>query len=437
MIGREKVTIFEGVPTMYSALLHHPDRATADVSSLRLCVSGGAALPVEVLREFEEAFGCTDPGGLRAVRDLAGRLVQPPGRGAQAGLDRHPYRRRGDARCRTDSGADVPPGEVGEIAIRGHNVMKGYWGKPEATAAAIPDGWFRTGDLARIDEDGYFFIVDRKKELIIRGGYNVYPREIEEALYEHPAVAEVAVVGIPHDSLGEEVGAAVALKPGATATPDELRAFAKEPARRLQVPAARLAGGRAAEGTDRQDPAPRGPARPRRSRAGAARDRARRADAQRQAEDFADVADDVAPALDLLLSDAALGVLRRFRPDCPWLRFGLRLARQPCDRDPPGCRAGRRAGQDRGRALRARPAPHATAGSPTRPGRATRSSGASCRPTWPAPTLAESLLADAELDWRTASASGSSCATWSTRPRPATTRCSARSRGRRSSTPAG
>jgi len=132
-----------------------------------------------------------------------------------------------EMRAVDDSGADVPQGELGEIAIRGHNVMKGYWNKPEATAAAIPDGWFRTGDLARIDEDGYFFIVDRKKELIIRGGYNVYPREIEEALHEHPAVAEVAVVGIPHDSLGEEVGAAVALKPGATATPDELRAFAK------------------------------------------------------------------------------------------------------------------------------------------------------------------------------------------------------------------
>ena len=125
-------------------------------------------------------------------------------------------------------GADVPPGEVGEIAIRGHNVMKGYWDKPEATAEAIPDGWFRTGDLARVDGDGYFFIVDRKKEMIIRGGYNVYPREIEEVLYEHPAVAEAAVVGIPHDSLGEEVGAAVALKPGATATPEELQAYVKE-----------------------------------------------------------------------------------------------------------------------------------------------------------------------------------------------------------------
>jgi len=123
----------------------------------------------------------------------------------------------------------VPPGEIGEIAIRGHNVMKGYWDKPEATGEAIsPDGWFRTGDMARVDEDGYYYIVDRKKDLIIRGGYNVYPREIEEVLHEHPAVAEVAVISIPHPSLGEEVAAAVALKPGASATPEELRAFARD-----------------------------------------------------------------------------------------------------------------------------------------------------------------------------------------------------------------
>jgi long-chain acyl-CoA synthetase len=121
----------------------------------------------------------------------------------------------------------VPEGEVGEIAIRGENVMKGYWQRPEDTATAIPDGWFRSGDLARRDADGYYAIVDRKKEMIIRGGYNVYPREIEEALYEHPAVAEVACIGIAHPDLGEEVVAAVALKPGATADPDELREFAK------------------------------------------------------------------------------------------------------------------------------------------------------------------------------------------------------------------
>jgi long-chain acyl-CoA synthetase len=127
-----------------------------------------------------------------------------------------------------DDGDDVAAGEVGEIAIRGENVMRGYWERPEETATAIPDGWFRSGDLARQDDDGYFFIVDRKKEMIIRGGYNVYPREIEEALYEHPAVAEAACIGIPHPELGEEVAAAVALKAGASADPDELRAFVKE-----------------------------------------------------------------------------------------------------------------------------------------------------------------------------------------------------------------
>jgi long-chain acyl-CoA synthetase len=124
-------------------------------------------------------------------------------------------------------GDEVAQGQVGEIAIRGHNVMKGYWQRPQDTAAAIPDGWFRTGDIGRADEDGYFFIVDRKKDMIIRGGYNVYPREIEEVLYEHPDVAEAAVVGLPDPLLGEEVAAAVALKQGATVTVDELRAHVK------------------------------------------------------------------------------------------------------------------------------------------------------------------------------------------------------------------
>src|SRR3712207_1237253 len=127
-----------------------------------------------------------------------------------------------------DEGGDVRPGDVGEIAIRGENVMKGYWRKPEETAKAIPDGWFRTGDLARQDGDGYFAIVDRKKDLIIRGGYNVYPRELEEALYEHPAVREAAVIGVPHDSLGEEVAAVVALKDDADASADDLRAYMKD-----------------------------------------------------------------------------------------------------------------------------------------------------------------------------------------------------------------
>jgi long-chain acyl-CoA synthetase len=127
-----------------------------------------------------------------------------------------------------DDGNDVAPGAVGEIVIRGHNVMKGYFNRPDATAESIKDGWFHSGDMGQVDDDGYFFIVDRKKDMIIRGGYNVYPREIEEVLYEHPAVREAAVLGMPHAELGEEVGAAVALKDDHEASEEDLRAFVKE-----------------------------------------------------------------------------------------------------------------------------------------------------------------------------------------------------------------
>jgi long-chain acyl-CoA synthetase len=128
-----------------------------------------------------------------------------------------------------DAGEEVATGEVGELQVKGPNVMKGYWKNPEATKAAISDdGWFSTGDMAKKDEDDFYFIVDRKKDLIIRGGYNVYPREVEEVLYEHPAVAEAAVIGVKHEELGEEVAAAVSLKSGAQATADELRDFVKE-----------------------------------------------------------------------------------------------------------------------------------------------------------------------------------------------------------------
>jgi long-chain acyl-CoA synthetase len=228
MISRDRVTVFEGVPTMYSALLHHPDKADADMATLRVCVSGGAAMPVEVLRGFEAAFGCMILEGYGLSETSPVASFNHPDRERKPGSIGTPIEGV-EMRIVDAAGNDVPAGGgIGEIAIRGHNVMRGYWGRPEATAEAIPDGWFRTGDLARMDDDGYFFIVDRKKEMIIRGGYNVYPREIEEALYEHPAVAECAVVGIPDDSLGEEVGAAVALKAGQSATPEELRAFAKE-----------------------------------------------------------------------------------------------------------------------------------------------------------------------------------------------------------------
>jgi long-chain acyl-CoA synthetase len=227
VIERDGVTVFEGVPTMFSAMLHQPDTDKRDVSSLRLCVSGGSAMPVEVMRSFEETFGCIVLEGYGLSETSPVASFNHPHAERKPGSIGTPIRGV-EMRLVDDEGADVPAAEVGEIAIRGENVMKGYWQREEETAKAIPDGWFRTGDLARQDEEGYYFIVDRKKEMIIRGGYNVYPREIEEALYEHPAVAEAAVIGIAHPDLGEEVAAAVALKPGASAEVDELRNFVKE-----------------------------------------------------------------------------------------------------------------------------------------------------------------------------------------------------------------
>jgi long-chain acyl-CoA synthetase len=227
IIQRDAVTIFEGVPTMYAAMLHHPEADPAQAATLRVCVSGGAAMPVEILRGFEKKFGCIILEGYGLSETSPVASFNLPDRTRKAGSIGVPVEGV-QMRLVDDQGQTVPDGQIGEIAIRGHNVMKGYWRQPEATAAAMTDGWFRTGDMARVDEDGYYYIVDRKKDLIIRGGYNVYPREIEEVLHEHPAVAEVAVIGIPHDELGEEVGAAVALKPGASATPEELRAFARD-----------------------------------------------------------------------------------------------------------------------------------------------------------------------------------------------------------------
>src|SRR6478752_2121589 len=219
IIERDGVNVFQGVPTMYSAMLN----ATGDhdTSSLQICVSGGAAMPVEIMRGFEEKFGCKvlEGYGLSDTSPVASF--------------NHPDRERKPGSIGTPvEGVEMKLADesdgVGEIAIRGHNVMKGYWRNAEATSDVMRDGWFHTGDMAQIDDDGYFFIVDRKKDMIIRGGYNVYPREIEEVLYEHPAVREAAVLGVPHDELGEEVGAAVALKEGAEVDVDELRDFVKE-----------------------------------------------------------------------------------------------------------------------------------------------------------------------------------------------------------------
>jgi long-chain acyl-CoA synthetase len=227
IIARDRCTVFEGVPTMYGALLNHPGREDFDVSCLRVCASGGASMPVEVLRGFEDAFGCKVLEGYGLSETSPVASFNHPDRERKPGSIGTPIDGV-EMKVVDDNGEEVPTGEIGEILIKGHNVMKGYLNQPEATAEAIKDGWFATGDMAKVDEDGYFFIVDRKKELIIRGGYNVYPREVEEVLYEHPAVREVAVVGVPHAELGEEVGAAIALKEGADADPEEIKAFVKE-----------------------------------------------------------------------------------------------------------------------------------------------------------------------------------------------------------------
>jgi long-chain acyl-CoA synthetase len=212
---------------MYAALLQHPGADDIDVSTLRMCVSGGASLPVEILHGFERRFGCMILEGFGMSETSPVVSFNHPDRPRKPGSIGTPIRDV-EVRLVDDDGKDVVQGEVGELAVRGPNVMKGYWNRPEETAATIPDGWLRTGDLARQDEDGYLYIVDRKKDLIIRGGYNVYPREIEEVLHEHPAVALAAVLGVPDERLGEEVAAAVVLRPGAEASVEELQEYVRE-----------------------------------------------------------------------------------------------------------------------------------------------------------------------------------------------------------------
>ncbi|MEW1660791.1 MULTISPECIES: long-chain fatty acid--CoA ligase [unclassified Streptomyces] len=219
------VTVFAGVPTVYSRLLRQPGLDAYDVSRLRVCLAGGAAMPVQVLHDFQAAFDCVvlEGYGLSETSPVTSfNTLQAGPRPGSVGI---PI--RGVQMRVVDDGTEVPHGETGEIAIRGHNVMKRYWRRPEETAAAIQDGWFLTGDLGRVDQDGYFWIVGRTKDVIIRGGYNVYPREVEDVLYEHPAVADAAVIGLPDPDLGEEVGAAVVLKPGARTTAEELREYVK------------------------------------------------------------------------------------------------------------------------------------------------------------------------------------------------------------------
>jgi long-chain acyl-CoA synthetase len=226
-IRQDRVTVLEAVPTMYTALLSVADRFSPDATaSLRTCVSGGAALPVAVLNDFEKTFDAIILEGYGLSETSPAATFNHPDAERRPGSIGTPIEgvqlRLVDEACN-----EVPTGSPGEIQVKGPNVMKGYWNLPEATAQSISGGWFSTGDIAVVDEDGYYWIVDRKKDLIIRGGYNVYPREIEEVIHEHPAVAQVAVIGIAHESLGEEVGAAVVLKAGVTAEVEELRRFVK------------------------------------------------------------------------------------------------------------------------------------------------------------------------------------------------------------------
>ncbi len=228
-IQRDRATIFEGVPTMFIGLLAHPELDSYDVSSVRVAVSGGASIPSPVLDAFEEHFGVLILEGYgltetastttfnRGVTDRRAYSVGKPIWGTQT-------------QVWDDDGNELPPGtdNVGEVVTRGLHVMKGYLNNPQATADAFAGGWFHTGDLGYIDEDGFLFIVGRKKELIIRGGYNIYPAEIEDVLHGHPAIAEAAVVGVPDDRLGEEVKAFVTLKAGKSVTGPELIAFCKE-----------------------------------------------------------------------------------------------------------------------------------------------------------------------------------------------------------------
>jgi long-chain acyl-CoA synthetase len=227
IIQRDKVTLFAGVPTMYFYLLNHPAAGDYDLSSLKRCCSGGSAMPVEVMHAFNkkhnvqimEGYGLSETSPVASFNHLD-RPSKPgsvgtPIWGVQMGIF-------------DPEGKQLPPGELGEIAIRGHNVMKGYYKRPDATAEVIRNGWFRTGDLGKVDEDGFFFILDRVKDMIIRGGFNVYPREIEEYLYAHPAVAEAAVIGVPDPALGEEIKAVVACKPGQSVSEQELMDYLKE-----------------------------------------------------------------------------------------------------------------------------------------------------------------------------------------------------------------
>lgn len=246
LLAAERVSVFMGVPTMYHALVEAAARepgASADAACrrrLRAAVSGGAALPVAVLERFEAAFATRVLEGYGLTETSPVATFNQPGLGRRAGTVGHPVwgveTGVADAAVE-DSVVLLPDGEVGEVVVRGHNVFAGYLDDPAATAAAVVDGWFRTGDLGVRDEEGFLRIVDRKKDLVIRGGFNIYPREVEEVLVRHPSVSEVAVIGVPDEARGEEICAVVVARADAAAvTAEELIAWSRERLGRHKYP---------------------------------------------------------------------------------------------------------------------------------------------------------------------------------------------------------
>ncbi|GAA4521836.1 class I adenylate-forming enzyme family protein [Actinoallomurus oryzae] len=237
LIERERVTMFGGVPTMAWQVLTSPHFDKYDTSSLTSVSYGGAPAPPKLVEKIKEllpdrvpgnGYGLTETSSVTTYNSGVNYLAHPDSVGLPVAVC--------DVKVVGPSGDELPAGEVGELLIKGPNVIKGYWNRPDATAQAIVGGWFHSGDLARVDEDGFVYIVDRAKDMLIRGGENVYCAEVEAALYEHPAVADAAVIGVPHDELGEEVGAVVCLRPGTALTAEELQAFLRERIAAFKVP---------------------------------------------------------------------------------------------------------------------------------------------------------------------------------------------------------
>ena len=235
-IDKQKPTLFPGAPTMYIGLLNHPDLAKYDLSSIKACLSGSAPLPLEVQEKFEqltggrlvEGYGLTETSPVTHANPIWGYRIN-----GSIGL---PWPNTDSVILRSGESEILPPGEMGEIAIKGPQVMKGYWNRPEDTAMTFSDGWFLTGDLGYMDDKGYFYVVDRKKDMIIAGGFNIYPREVEEILYEHDAIQECVVAGIPDPYRGETVKAYIVLKEGKSVTDKELNEFCRKNLAAYKVP---------------------------------------------------------------------------------------------------------------------------------------------------------------------------------------------------------